>query len=53
MTAEICTDPLQMQTFLLGVTMAQGITMGMPLFGSAKDFVQTMEERECWGLSSP
>jgi general secretion pathway protein K len=32
-----------MQTFLLGVTMAQGITMGAPLFGSAKDFVQTME----------
>jgi len=42
-TAELCTDPLQMQTFLMGVTMAQGITMGAPLFGSAKDFVQTME----------
>jgi general secretion pathway protein K len=42
-TAELCTDPLQMQTFLLGVTMAQGITMGAPLFGSPKDFVQTME----------
>jgi general secretion pathway protein K len=32
-----------MQTFLMGVTLAQGITMGAPLFGSAKDFVQTME----------
>jgi general secretion pathway protein K len=32
-----------MQTFLMGVTMAQGITMGAPLFGSPKDFVQTME----------
>jgi general secretion pathway protein K len=42
-TAELCTDPLQMQTFLMGVMMAQGITMGAPLFGSAKDFVQTME----------
>jgi general secretion pathway protein K len=42
-TAELCTDPLQMQTFLMGVTMAQGITMGAPLFGSPKDFVQTME----------
>jgi general secretion pathway protein K len=42
-TAELCTDPLQMQTFLMGVTMARGITMGAPLFGSAKDFVQTME----------
>jgi general secretion pathway protein K len=42
-TAELCTDPLQMQTFLMGVTMAQGITMGAPLFGSASDFVKTME----------
>ncbi|HEY3818330.1 MAG TPA: type II secretion system protein GspK [Polyangiaceae bacterium] len=42
-TAELCTNPMQMQTFLMGVTMAQGITMGAPLFGSAKDFVQTME----------
>jgi general secretion pathway protein K len=41
--AELCTDPLQMETFLMGVTMAQGITMGAPLFGSAKDFVQAME----------
>ena len=42
-TAELCTDPLQMQTFLLGVTMAQGITMGAPLFGAPMDFVKTME----------
>jgi general secretion pathway protein K len=42
-TAELCTDPLQMQTFLMGVTMAQGITMGAPLFGSPSDFVKTME----------
>jgi len=42
-TAELCTDPLQMQMFLMGVTMAQGITMGAPLFGSPMDFVKTME----------
>ena len=48
-TAELCTDPLQMQTFLMGVTMAQGITMGAPLFGSAKDFVQTMEGKGMLG----
>ena len=42
-TAELCTDPVQMQTFLLGVTMAQGISMGAPLFSSPSNFVQTME----------
>ena len=42
-TAELCIDPVQMQTFLLGVTMGQGITMGAPLFGSPMDFVKTME----------
>ncbi len=41
--AEVCTDINQAQTFLTGVTMAQGITMGAPLFGSANDFVQTMK----------
>jgi general secretion pathway protein K len=48
-TSELCTDPLQMQTFLMGVTMAQGITMGAPLFGSPKDFVQTMEGKGMLG----
>jgi general secretion pathway protein K len=42
-TAELCTDPLQMQLFFMGVTMARGITMGAPLFGSPQDFVKTME----------
>jgi general secretion pathway protein K len=41
--AELCTDPLQMQMFYMGVTMAQGITMGAPLFGSPQDFVKAME----------
>ena len=42
-TAEICTDVAQAATFLSGVTMAQGITMGAPLFGNAQQFVNTMK----------
>jgi general secretion pathway protein K len=42
-TAEVCTDPTQMPLFVMGVTMAQGITMGMPLFGSPGDFIATVK----------
>jgi general secretion pathway protein K len=42
-TSELCTDPTQMQSFIMGVTMAQGITMGAPLFGSPSDFIATMK----------
>ncbi len=42
-TAEICTDPTQAQTFLMGVTMAKGISMGAPLFGSPQEFISTMK----------
>lgn len=43
--AELCTDPsgTQMQTFVTGVMMAQGMTMGAPLFGSTADFIATMK----------
>lgn len=41
-TAEICTNPTQASAFLTGVTMARGITMGAPLFGSPRDFVSAM-----------
>ena len=40
--AEICTNAEQAATFLAGVTMARGITMGAPLFGSARDFTQAL-----------
>jgi general secretion pathway protein K len=40
--ADICTDANQAAMFLMGVTMARGITMGAPLFGSPNDFVQMM-----------
>lgn len=48
-TAELCIDPLQMQLFVMGLTMAHGITMGAPLFGSPKDFVNTMEGKGMLG----
>ncbi|MCL2778552.1 MAG: general secretion pathway protein GspK [Polyangiaceae bacterium] len=41
-TADICVNPDQASMFLTGVTMARGITMGAPLFGSPKDFVAAM-----------
>jgi general secretion pathway protein K len=41
--ADLCTDPLQMQLFVTLVTMAQGMTMGAPLFSSPGDFVATMK----------
>jgi len=40
--ADICTDAAQAQLFLMGVTMARGITMGAPIFGSTRDFVDAM-----------
>jgi len=42
-TADICIDPIQAGTFLSGVTMARGITMGAPLFGSTQDFLDMMK----------
>lgn len=42
-TAVLCTDATQMQSFVMGVLMAQGITMGAPLFSTGGDFIQTMK----------
>ena len=33
-----------MQLFVMAMTMAKGITMGAPVFGSPKDFISAMEE---------
>ncbi len=38
----ICVDPNQAAMFITGVTMARGISMGAPLFGSPKDFVAAL-----------
>jgi general secretion pathway protein K len=40
--ADLCINEQQGATFLAGVTMARGITMGAPLFGSPRDFVNAM-----------
>ncbi len=42
-TADVCTDVTQAATFLTGVTMLRGLTMGAPIFGSAKEFVTAMK----------
>jgi general secretion pathway protein K len=41
--SELCTNPTQMATFLAGVTMARGISMGAPLFGNSGDFMTMMK----------
>ena len=41
--AELCNDPTQMATFIMGVTMAKGMTMGAPLFGSPADLIRTLK----------
>lgn len=41
-TTPICNDVNQASMFLTGVTMARGISMGAPLFGSPKDFVAAL-----------
>lgn len=41
-TSDICINADQAALFLTGVTMARGITMGAPLFGNTRDFVQAM-----------
>jgi general secretion pathway protein K len=45
----LCTDPSQMQLFVMAVTMAQGITMGAPLFGSAADFITAVKGKGMLG----
>jgi general secretion pathway protein K len=39
----ICSDPNQTALFTMGMTMAKGITMGAPLFGSPGDFISMMK----------
>ncbi len=39
----ICSDPNQTSLFIMALTMAKGITMGAPLFGSPQDFIAMMK----------
>lgn len=41
--SELCNDPMQLMTFISMASMFKSMTMGMPLFGSPKDFVDTMQ----------
>ncbi len=38
---EMCTDPVQMASFVSGISMAKAFSMGAPIFGSPKEFVTT------------
>jgi general secretion pathway protein K len=46
----ICTDPNQTSLFTMALTMAKGITMGAPIFGSPQDFISMMKGQ---GLLGP
>ncbi len=41
-TAKLCNDPLQMQNFIMGVTLARAFTQGAPLFNSPKGFTDAL-----------
>jgi general secretion pathway protein K len=41
--AVLCIDPVQAQTFVSMVTMIRGFTAGAPMFGSPKDFTNTLK----------
>ncbi len=45
----VCSDANQASMFLMGVTMAKGITMGAPLFGNAQDFIDTLKGKGMLG----
>lgn len=39
---ELCIDPIQMQTFVMAITMVRSISMGAPLFASKGDFTNAL-----------
>jgi len=39
---ELCSDPIQMQTFIMGVTLGKSFTFGLPIFGKTQDFIDMM-----------
>lgn len=39
----MCVDPIQRQSFIMGVTMAKSLLQGAPLFTSEKDFVNVLK----------
>lgn len=43
--ALVCTDPLQMSSFITGITLARSFLQGMPLFQTPRQFVRTLQGR--------
>jgi general secretion pathway protein K len=41
--ADICTDVAQAGLFLMGITMARGISMGAPIFSSTADYISMVK----------
>src|SRR5262249_31842460 len=41
--SELCTDPVQSQTFVMAMTMVRAISMGAPLFGTKQEFVNALQ----------
>jgi general secretion pathway protein K len=39
---DLCTDPTQAQTFIMGMTVGKSLTFGLPLFGAPQDFINMM-----------
>jgi general secretion pathway protein K len=42
-TAKLCTDPLEAEKFLSGLTLVRTFTAGIPLFSSGGEFVKAMQ----------
>ncbi len=38
---ELCNDPVQMASFVSGISMAKAFSMGAPIFGSPREFITT------------
>jgi general secretion pathway protein K len=46
---DLCTDPTQQATFLAIVSMAKSLTMGLPVFGKAQEFIDMMSGKGTFG----
>ena len=42
-TTKICSDPLEVEKFLLGITLVRSFTAGIPLFGTGNDFIKALQ----------
>jgi general secretion pathway protein K len=42
-TTKVCNDPLEVQKFLLGITLVRNFLGGIPVFGQGSDFIKVMQ----------